>query len=165
MLKIKRPFGRLIFNMGIAIPGKTVFLIETAPRLITGSGNACHLLGNNPSPEPVLSYCQLDPRKQTRIIFKPIKKVLCSTCIGECHLHNFSLHVKCVKCIGSESRYKLHYRYRFNSDLVVTHHGTWREYLYIFLKWRYLPHVFICTYRVMFNKYINHVWRVCFVCW
>ena len=34
MLKIRRPLGRLIFNMGIAIPGKTVFLIETAPRLM-----------------------------------------------------------------------------------------------------------------------------------
>ena len=33
MLKIRRPLGRLIFNMGIAIPGKTVFLIETAPRM------------------------------------------------------------------------------------------------------------------------------------
>ena len=32
MLKIRRPLGRLIFNMGIAIPGKTVFLTETAPR-------------------------------------------------------------------------------------------------------------------------------------
>ena len=32
MLKIRRPLGRLIFNMGIAIPGKTVFLIETDPR-------------------------------------------------------------------------------------------------------------------------------------
>ena len=32
MLKIRRPLGRLIFNMGIAIPGKTVFLIETAPQ-------------------------------------------------------------------------------------------------------------------------------------
>ena len=31
MLKIRRPLGRLIFNMGIAIPGKTIFLIETAP--------------------------------------------------------------------------------------------------------------------------------------
>ena len=31
MLNIRRPLGRLIFNMGIAIPGKTVFLIETAP--------------------------------------------------------------------------------------------------------------------------------------
>ena len=31
MLKIRRPLGRLIFNMGIAIPGETVFLIETAP--------------------------------------------------------------------------------------------------------------------------------------
>ena len=33
MLKIRRPLGRLIFNMGIAIPGKTVFLIETAPSM------------------------------------------------------------------------------------------------------------------------------------
>ena len=32
MLKIRRPLGRLIFNMRIATPGKTVFLIETAPR-------------------------------------------------------------------------------------------------------------------------------------
>ena len=31
MLKIRRTLGRLIFNMGIATPGKTVFLIETAP--------------------------------------------------------------------------------------------------------------------------------------
>ena len=36
MLKIRRPLGRLIFNMGIAIPGKTVFLIETAPRIQNG---------------------------------------------------------------------------------------------------------------------------------
>ena len=34
MLKIRRPLGRLIFNMGIAIPGKTVFLIETAPCIV-----------------------------------------------------------------------------------------------------------------------------------
>ena len=32
-VKIRRPLGRLIFNMGITIPYKTVFLIETAPRL------------------------------------------------------------------------------------------------------------------------------------
>ena len=35
MLKIRRPLGRLIFNMGIAIPGKTVFLIETAPWILS----------------------------------------------------------------------------------------------------------------------------------
>ena len=35
MLKIRRPLGRLIFNMEFAIPGKTVFLIETAPRTPT----------------------------------------------------------------------------------------------------------------------------------
>ena len=34
MLKIRRPLGRLIFNMGITIPGKTVFLIETAPCIL-----------------------------------------------------------------------------------------------------------------------------------
>ena len=33
MLKIRRPVGRLIFNMGITIPSKTVFLIETAPSI------------------------------------------------------------------------------------------------------------------------------------
>ena len=35
MLKIRRPLGRLIFNMGIAIPGKTVFLIETTIMMTT----------------------------------------------------------------------------------------------------------------------------------
>ena len=34
MLKIRRPTGRLIFNMGIPIPGKTVFYIETGPWLL-----------------------------------------------------------------------------------------------------------------------------------
>ena len=41
MLKIRRPLGRLIFNMGIAIPGKTVFLIETAPCWWQTSGSVC----------------------------------------------------------------------------------------------------------------------------
>ena len=35
MLKIRRPTGRLIFNMGIPIPGKTVFYIETGPWILT----------------------------------------------------------------------------------------------------------------------------------
>ena len=43
MLKIRRPLGRLIFNVGIAIPGKTVFLIETAPCWFGSSiGAICH---------------------------------------------------------------------------------------------------------------------------
>ena len=44
MLKIRRPLGRLIFNMGIAIPGKTVFLIETAPwyHFIWGGFHSVH---------------------------------------------------------------------------------------------------------------------------
>ena len=32
MLKIRRPNGRLIFNMGIPIPGKDSLYIETGPR-------------------------------------------------------------------------------------------------------------------------------------
>ena len=40
MLKIRRPLGRLIFNMGIAIPGRTVFLIETAPSKLLVSPSA-----------------------------------------------------------------------------------------------------------------------------
>ena len=39
MLKIRRPLGRLIFYMGIAIPGKTVFLIETVPWMILMMAN------------------------------------------------------------------------------------------------------------------------------
>ena len=47
MLKIRRPLGRLIFNMGIAIPGKTVFLIETAPRWRLSYCWLSHLCGIN----------------------------------------------------------------------------------------------------------------------
>ena len=34
MLKIRRPLGRLIFNMGIATPGKAVFLIVSSNGLL-----------------------------------------------------------------------------------------------------------------------------------
>ena len=66
MLKIRRPLGRLIFNMGIAIPGKTVFLIETAPwlpfvweiilvmyglTLSGGNENAGHMTASNSKKE------------------------------------------------------------------------------------------------------------------
>ena len=52
-LKIRRPIGRLIFNMGIAIPGKTVFLIEKAPefRICTTTLNI-----NNNGPNGHLFY-------------------------------------------------------------------------------------------------------------
>ena len=53
MLKIRRPLGRLIFNMGIAIPGKTVFLIETAPRSIA----ALHTYTNEGGRDMGLSEC------------------------------------------------------------------------------------------------------------
>ena len=35
MLKIRRPLGRLIFNMGIAIPGKPSFLLRRPPGLFS----------------------------------------------------------------------------------------------------------------------------------
>ena len=48
MLKIRRPLGRLIFNMGIAIPGKTVFLIETAPRRLRATiSHTCMMTSSN----------------------------------------------------------------------------------------------------------------------
>ena len=44
MLKIRRPTGRLIFNMGIPIPGKTVFYIETMEEI-----GICISIYNKPS--------------------------------------------------------------------------------------------------------------------
>ena len=44
MLKIRRPLWRLIFNMGTAIPGKTVFLIETAPGSCRSLGVSRHII-------------------------------------------------------------------------------------------------------------------------
>ena len=52
MLKIRRPLGRLIFNMGIAIPGKTVFLIETAPWALIQYTDVIFLLNQGPDSNP-----------------------------------------------------------------------------------------------------------------
>ena len=44
MLKIRRSHDRLIFNMGIPIPGKDGLYIETGPRCLTllpGEGTHC----------------------------------------------------------------------------------------------------------------------------
>ena len=53
MLKIRRPLGRLIFNMGIAIPGKTVFLIETAP---------CHQERHIIVTTIITGHCEIHPK-------------------------------------------------------------------------------------------------------
>ena len=76
MLKIRRPLGRLIFNMGIAIPGKTVFLIETAPSILawlflTYIQNAKPWYGSSvrwciswsDQIIPTKSFCRLESRK------------------------------------------------------------------------------------------------------
>ena len=54
MLKIRRPLGRLIFNMGIAIPGKTVFLIETAPRSVAEC--YCHCVSDKIRDHNYMTY-------------------------------------------------------------------------------------------------------------
>ena len=56
MLKIRRPTDRLIFNMGIPIPAKTVFYIETGPWSLWGEFE----LGSNQSKcsfMPQSQYC------------------------------------------------------------------------------------------------------------
>ena len=55
MLKVRRPLGRLIFNMGIAIPGKTVSLIGTAPWLPSNDYD-CHKLCSINGKEITLKY-------------------------------------------------------------------------------------------------------------
>ena len=67
MLKIRWPLGRLIFNMGIAIPGKTVFLIEMAPK--------CHL--------------NLLSQPSSTAIFQPIyyQVIMTTSCILHIPLH------------------------------------------------------------------------------
>ena len=64
MLKIRRPLGRLIFNMGIVIPGKTVFLIETAPRCVLHCTNKkltaqcqVHMIGSSVDYMPTPLWC------------------------------------------------------------------------------------------------------------
>ena len=64
MLKIRRPLGRLIFNMGIAIPGKTVFLIETAPWLALVQEVAEHLFYIRPFVTSMLAYPQIEIGEQ-----------------------------------------------------------------------------------------------------
>ena len=61
MLKIRRPLGRLIFNMGIAIPGKTVFLIETAPRKIPYGRHAVWIDCQRSISEPLIFVNKSSP--------------------------------------------------------------------------------------------------------
>ena len=56
MLKIRRPTGRLIFNMGIPIPGKTVFLIETGPCYCNVWGS-CQMTINKLAEVLLSGYC------------------------------------------------------------------------------------------------------------
>ena len=71
MLKIRRPTGRLIFNMGIPIPGKTVFLIETGP-WFPGS------IYDEPADVQIVSLC----RSGEMPLSEPVVALFTDACIG-----------------------------------------------------------------------------------
>ena len=115
MLKIRRPLGRLIFNMGIAIPGKTVFLIETAPWELSQykdhltsiripiikitpscdhfsfviripiSGKTIFELRQGPNLALIHGYCQTSSISSTK--FQNFKMCLISSCSCLCPMH------------------------------------------------------------------------------
>ena len=82
MLKIRRPLGRLIFNMGIAIPGKTVFLIETAPRICVKHGVSSHTKRNRARIDMIWDYtivrvlCCIVSKQNTNLAIHQIDTVL-----------------------------------------------------------------------------------------
>ena len=90
MLKIRRPNGRLIFNMGITIPSKTVVLIETAPRYL----RYCWLYRG-------LFSCgfQLSRRSNTGTSGQHLSPSSASSCI---HWPTFGYNFACI-CISSLS--------------------------------------------------------------
>ena len=61
MLKIRRPLGRLIFNMVIAIVSKTVFLIETASFLASANNDVIRSAYQHQSPMSWQHYIFTDP--------------------------------------------------------------------------------------------------------
>ena len=72
MLKIRRTLGRHIFNMGTAIPGKTVFLIETAPSIyLSAEANLLQLAGMALLPE--LNVVQVEVPSTLEYVYYFIK--------------------------------------------------------------------------------------------
>ena len=75
MLKIRRPLGRLIFNMGIAIPGKTVFLIETAPWSLSSAATTTFLIPKTTdqweaaSPSSAARFSEISPYVFTNVVW------------------------------------------------------------------------------------------------
>ena len=106
MLKIRRPLGRLIFNMGIAIPGKTVFLIETAPCVWVMDVYGYVWIKGHWMREVTANECPIDKGKLHTLgmrpplwVFLPVVKYLKSAnipiiiddfLIFPCHFHYFS---------------------------------------------------------------------------
>ena len=74
MLKIRRPLGRLIFIMGFAIPGKTVFLIETAPR----SGRVIQSWVHVPPERSVVTIRPLYHSQNALKVWGPLTDINCS---------------------------------------------------------------------------------------
>ena len=94
MLKIRRPLGRLIFNMGIAIPGKTVFLIETAPCMYVNF-NKTPLTSCDPlttvCSQPSLWSCSGKPFFSVVLISLVVLRAMC--CIFNDHIQLWVVNV------------------------------------------------------------------------
>ena len=96
MLKIRRPLGRLIFNMGIAIPGKTVFLIETAPRTLSWYQDHLSYIGISHDEDEIIIFIMWISklvRWQLYIEMTPVSHISSLYCcpFPICHAH-FTWH-------------------------------------------------------------------------
>ena len=106
MLKVRRPLGRLIFNMGIAIPGKTVFLIETAPRpSSSGLFLRCLLFRMQQLSHQATNFCLSihnyidDESWKTDLLFlKNIDQCGLSRVICICHVYCEYMYDVCAEC-------------------------------------------------------------------
>ena len=99
MLKIRRPLGRLIFNMGIAIPGKTVFLIETAPwESVRLSHSASEATLNMIEYYPVRQFDNYQNKPKGRGNVRILIKLLIH--VWETYFWRQSLHIQVMICSG-----------------------------------------------------------------
>ena len=148
MLKIRRPLGRLIFNMGIAIPGKTVFLIETAPRSALVQLMACHLFSAKPLSEPVLGYYQLDLWEQTSAKFLSKYKIFHSRkCIWKYRLgkHDHFVQGEIDWLVNQSTVLHMPWQHYCHGMCKI---GTWFDHYSFYIR-------FICILQDLGNGLLN----------
>ena len=107
MLKIRRPLGRLIFNMGIAIPGKTVFLIETAPWALQ-VGRLCWIVVTTRATggvELLSSQLKFQELKLLELVEQPAWKEILS---GTVELQSWMLRINQCRCTSLLKKFWKH---------------------------------------------------------